>query len=212
MFEILVNKLVLGEFFTNCYVLTYSPGKCVVFDIGDGAAVLLRFLGRENLTPTAIFLTHGHFDHIAGVESVRKQYDIPVYVHKLDEPMMRDTNLNLATWISSHGYQPIVKWETIEDGDTFTLGEHQMQVLHTPGHTKGSVTYLCENHLFTGDTLFHLSRGRTDFPGGSDADMLASFRRLFALPGDYQVHPGHNDETTLDYERRCNPTIRELRV
>ncbi len=203
-----VTKLVLGELCTNCYMLEYDENHCVLVDLGDGASVVMRHLAQKHMTPTAILLTHGHYDHIAGVESIRKTYDLPVYLHTQDVPMLTDSRVNLADWLSNQPFQPVQAWKTVEDGDTLSFGSLHMTVLHTPGHTPGSVCYQCEDLLFTGDTLFRLSRGRTDFPGGNDSQMIASFRRLANLSGDYRVLPGHNEETTLSFEKAHNPLMR----
>ncbi|MEI3019376.1 MBL fold metallo-hydrolase [Ruminococcus sp.] len=169
-------SLMLGSLATNCYLLKLGDGKCVIVDIGEGAPVLLRRLETEKLTPCAILLTHGHFDHIAGVEQVREKFQIPVYLHALDVPMLSDRNANLAYWISDSPFQAVQAWQTVADGQTLTIAQKDFTLIHTPGHTPGSVCWKCEDLLLTGDTLFHMSRGRTDFPGGSDAQMLESFR------------------------------------
>ena len=202
-----VYKLVLGELQTNCYVLELAEKQCVVFDIGEGEPVLLRFLEREQLKPLGILLTHGHYDHIAGVEAVRKKYDVPVYIHTADVPMLTDRRANLGEWLSEKPFQPVQVWQTVEDGMTLSFGSMNLRVLHTPGHTKGSVCYVGADLLFTGDTLFRLSRGRTDFPGGSDREMLESFQKLASLSDDYHVYPGHGETSTLAYEKAHNPNF-----
>lgn len=176
-----ITKIMLGELASNCYVQPVGNGKCVVVDIGGDAPVLFRRLGMLGLEPAAILLTHGHYDHIAGVEQVREKYDIPVYVHTLDAHMLTDGHANLGDWISTQPFQPVQAWETVEDGDTLQFGDNTFTVLHTPGHTSGSVCWRSGDVLYTGDTLFRMSRGRTDFPDGDDAKMLESFRKLKAL-------------------------------
>ncbi len=205
-----VKTLVLGALASNCYLVTLADGGCVAVDIGDGAATVLRYLKQYEKTLRAILLTHGHYDHIAGVEAVRKACDVPVYIHTLDAPMLTDSAANLATWLSDTPFESVQQFQTVEDGDTITIGGTEFTVLHTPGHTPGSVCWICGDVMLTGDTLFHLSRGRTDFPGGSDAEMLRSFRRLASIEGDYRVLPGHNEETTLSFEKAHNPTMRGL--
>ena len=205
-----VTKLVLGELASNCYIQSVGENRCVIVDIGEGAPILLRHLEQSGLTPSAILLTHGHYDHIAGVEQIRKAYHVPVYIHQLDAPMLTDSAANLGDWLSRLPFQKVQEWNTVEDGEKLTFGEAEFTVLHTPGHTGGSVCWQCAEMLYTGDTLFHMSRGRTDFPGGSDAQMLESFRRLKQLENDYRVLPGHNDESTLSFEKAHNPTMRGL--
>lgn len=205
-----ITKIMLGELASNCYVQPVENGKCVVVDIGGDAPVLFRRLGMLGLEPAAILLTHGHYDHIAGVEQVREKYDIPVYVHTLDAHMLTDGHANLGDWISTQPFQPVQAWETVEDGDTLQFGDSTFTVLHTPGHTSGSVCWRSGDVLYTGDTLFRMSRGRTDFPDGDDTKMLESFRKLKALEGEYRVLPGHNEESTLSFEKAHNPTMRGL--
>lgn len=205
-----VTKLVLGALASNCYIQSIGENCCVILDIGDDAPMLMRHLEQEKLTPCAILLTHGHYDHIAGVEQIRKAYQIPVYIHTLDAPMLIDSAANLGDWLSQTPFQKVQQWNTVEDGDKLTFGTAEFTVLHTPGHTPGSICWQCEDLLYTGDTLFRLSRGRTDFPGGSDMQMLESFRKLKHLESDYRILPGHNEASTLSFEKTHNPTMRGL--
>ena len=155
---------------------------------------------KDNLDVRAIFLTHGHYDHVGGVAALRKKYkDIPVYLHPEDAG--KDTEL-----MPTRALDPVTLWR---DGDVVMVGELQVEVLHTPGHSAGSVTLRCQDVLFTGDTLFTQSVGRTDFPGGSQEALMASLKRLGELEGDYQVLPGHDTFTSLDQERQGNPYLKQ---
>ena len=206
-----VQTLMLGSLASNCHLLFLDEKRVIAVDIGDDAKKLLRFLEEQQLTLVKILLTHGHYDHIAGVLAVQQATGADVYIHEQDAAMLGDPHRNLAEWIEPWAdFQPITEYHTVADGDVISDGETKITVLHTPGHTPGSVCYQCEDILFTGDTLFHLSRGRTDFPGGSDRQMLESFRRLKHLEGDYRVYPGHNEASTLEYERTHNPTMRGI--
>lgn len=205
-----IVKLVLGTLAANCYLLKLADGNYAAVDIGDDAAAVLRYLKLHQEKLSAILLTHGHYDHIAGVEEVRRACQVPVYIHTLDAPMLTDGVSNLGDWLAETPFQPVQECNTVEDGDVLTIGGTSLEVLHTPGHTPGSVCWICGDVLLTGDTLFHLSRGRTDFPGGSDAQMLESFRKLAHLKQDYRVLPGHNEESTLFFEKAHNPTMRGL--
>lgn len=204
-----ITRLVLGDIQSNCYLLGIGDGKCIAVDIGE-AEPLSAYLSEHKQTLCAILLTHGHYDHIAGVEAIRKAWDVPVYIHTLDAPMLTDSTANLGDFLSPEPFLPVQKWVTVEDGEELQFGNISLKVIHTPGHTTGSVCWQCGEMLLTGDTLFHLSRGRTDFPGGSDADMLESLRKLAHLSKDYRVYPGHNEETTLFYEKEHNPSMRGL--
>ena len=205
-----LSTLMLGALSVYCYILSNDDGECVVIDIGGSAPVLLRHLEQEKLTLQGILLTHGHYDHISGTEQVRQQWNVPVYIHKNDEAMLTSMKENLGDWIEpGANFQPVQQWQTIQEGDVLEFGsELVLKVLHTPGHTKGSVCYVCGNLLFSGDTLFRMSRGRTDFPGGNDREMLDSLRKLARLEGEYRVLPGHDGESTLSFERRHNPNLR----
>ena len=203
-------SLMLGSLATNCYLLKLGDGKCVIVDIGEGAPVLLRRLETEKLTPCAILLTHGHFDHIAGVEQVREKFQIPVYLHALDVPMLSDRNANLAYWISDSPFQAVQAWQTVADGQTLTIAQKDFTLIHTPGHTPGGCCYYIasEHVLISGDTLFQQSIGRTDFPGGSMSDLVRAVKeKLMILPEDTVVYPGHMGTTTIADEKRMNPFL-----
>ncbi len=204
-----IQKNVLGSFATNCYIVSAESGNgCVVIDPADDGAFLLRQLAERGLVPDAVILTHGHYDHFLAVPVFQEQWpELPVYVHPADCPKeleeydmgrMYPTATALGNRIA------------MEDGQQITVGELSFTVLHTPGHTPGSVSLLAGGVLFTGDTLFCGSIGRTDFAGGDDRKMMQSLARLAALPGDYRVCPGHEGETTLERERKYNPYLKGM--
>lgn len=130
-----ITTLMLGELASNCYIQEVGNKKCVIVDIGGDAPIVFRRLEMMQLEPLAILLTHGHYDHIAGVEQVREKYQIPVYVHSLDANMLTDSRANLGDWLSTQPFQPVQEWKTVEDGDTLQFGDNTFTVIHTPGHT-----------------------------------------------------------------------------
>ncbi len=128
-----ITTLMLGELASNCYIQEVGNKKCVIVDIGGDAPIVFRRLEMMQLEPLAILLTHGHYDHIAGVEQVREKYQIPVYVHSLDANMLTDSRANLGDWLSTQPFQPVQEWKTVEDGDTLQFGDNTFTVIHTPG-------------------------------------------------------------------------------
>lgn len=189
----------LGPLETNCYVVTdEATGRCAIVDPGDDGAAVAQWLEQQQLTPAYLFLTHGHYDHVGGIADLRAEYpDLPVYVHTADTALPPQLSRGLS-W--THTY---------DEGDTISMDSIAFHVLSTPGHTPGSVCLVAGNLLLSGDTLFAGSCGRTDFPGGSWQQMLASLKKLAQLEGDYTVLPGHGGATTLQTERDTNPYMKE---
>ena len=192
-----ITVLTLGDYMTNCYILRQeASSKCLIIDPGYEAGRILELLQEQNLEPEAILLTHGHFDHVGAVQDIAAETDCRVYIGQADlglPPMITNGRL-----FYTHTY-PV-------QGE-LNLAGLTIRVLPTPGHTPGSVCLLVGDTMFSGDTLFRGSCGRTDFPGGSWEQILASLKALAALPGNYRVLPGHGEETTLDEERAHNPYL-----
>jgi len=193
-----IAVLPLGAYQTNCYI-AWGDGSddCIVIDPGYAPEQVI--LEAEDLGKKidAILLTHGHFDHVGGVRGIAERLGCPVYLHEkeLSQPEQMTAG-------------PLYYTDTYGEGDVLRLAGLAIRVLHTPGHTPGSVCLLAERTLFAGDTLFQNSIGRTDFPGGGFSQMQKSLSRLAAMEGDYRVLPGHGPETTLDAERMYNPYLR----
>lgn len=199
-----IRRMPVGQIGTNCYLLEDSQRmRCAIIDPGDQSDDIAREMEQAGFTPEMILITHGHFDHVLAVPGLLKRYPgLPVYVHEKE-----------VNW-GGKGDQYMLLGEvegihTVQDGDVIPFGEAEIQVLHTPGHSPGSVTLQVEDVLFSGDTLFAGSCGRTDLPGGSYDQMMASLKRLGELEGDYKVLPGHNAPSTLDREREYNSFVRE---
>ena len=192
-----VKILPLGAYQTNCY-LVWGEGSdsVIVIDPGYNPETVLSEVARLGKSVAGIFLTHGHFDHVGGVKEIAAESDCPVYLHALE--LSQPPTMTAGPLYYTHTYG---------EGDTLHLAGLSFRVLHTPGHTPGSVCLLCEDTLFAGDTLFMGSCGRTDFPGGDTAQMHKSLTRLASLPEDYRVLSGHGPETTMNMERKYNPYI-----
>ena len=199
----------LGQMQTNCYIAGNRQTKeALVFDPGDEGYRVMEMLEKEGLELTAVLLTHGHFDHIMGIDGFLSEFDVPVYVHEEDADAMEDPVLNQSSTYTS-GYT-FDKALYLRDRQTLELAGYTFQVIHTPGHTKGGCCYYVasEGVLFSGDTLFQNSVGRTDFVNSSTSDLVHSVReKLFLLPDDTMVYPGHMGETKIGHEKKYNPYV-----
>lgn len=202
-----LESLAVGLIGTNCYLLSdeTAGNAAAIVDPGGNAEQILARVKKNGLDVKMILLTHGHFDHVLGVQDILKAYPgLPVYITEADYPEARDGGQ------FGHRMGPVDSVRFYDEGDTVELGNLKIHVLRTPGHTPGSVVLRVEDVLLTGDTLFAGSCGRTDFPGGSFREMQRSLKRLADLPGDYRVYPGHEGSSTLDYERKYNPFMSQL--
>ena len=194
----LIKCLPVGHLMTNCYIVTDETTlECAVIDPGDESNTILYYLEDNHLTCRAILLTHGHYDHTGAVYAVHEETGAPVYMNALDA--------GTAVAFDSYSFVPPDGTIFYKEGDEVRVGNLTFRVMETPGHTPGGVTLICGDALFTGDTLFRMSCGRYDFPGSSSLDLGHSLEKLRDLPGDYEVYPGHEGSTSLEYERRFNP-------
>ena len=188
----------------NTYVVADDSKNCVIIDLGGDFSQIESILSANGLTPLAVIFTHGHFDHILGAKSAADR-NIPLYVSEEDRHMLLSERDCLAT-LAGFKYNPVTDCLTLEEG-TVTFGDMTFEVVKTPGHTKGSVTLITGEYMFTGDTLFHLSVGRTDLPGGDREELKTSINRLIGRDFNYKVLPGHGEDSTLDFEKRFNPYV-----
>ena len=201
-------QLPVGMLATNCYLVADDAGRCAVIDPGSHTEKILKKAEEEGFTIEAILLTHGHFDHVMAAPGIQKATGAKLYIHKNDEP-------DLAPEVAGHrGYlrEPYVMPRVdghLEEGGEVQVGDLTFRVLHTPGHTLGSCVLLCEDLMFSGDTLFAGTCGRCDLAGGSLEQMFASLKKLAQLEGDYKVLPGHMEASTLETERQTNPYVLE---
>ncbi len=199
--EILV--IPVGYLQENCYIAYDEDKVAVVIDPGDEGQKLVEAIRNRGLDVRYILLTHGHFDHTGAVMEIKNEFGAKLCVSGEDAEMLTDPQLSLAMRQRWKPEDISIDW-LLSDGDVIEAGKMRFEVIATPGHSKGSVTYRCENVLFTGDTLFQGDCGRTDLYGGSYEQIKASLRRLADLEGDYQVLPGHGPDSTLEEERLHN--------
>lgn len=205
-----IQTFVTGIIGTNTYVAYNEETKeGVLVDPAACPKKLMDFIGSENLNIKAILLTHGHFDHIMGIDDFRKVYDIPVYAGENEAALLMDAHWNQSD-IYTNGYT-FSDAVYVKDGDELQIAGYDIRVFFTPGHTPGGVCYYFagEGILFSGDTLFHHSVGRTDFEGGSMSDLIRGIEeKLLPLPDTTKVLPGHMDATTIGEEKKYNPFLR----
>ena len=198
-----VKLLRVGPIGTNCYILEDDQTNlAAVIDPGDEPELIQEALEKEGVEVRYLLLTHGHCDHTTAVPALHRVYpQADIYIHQADANGAGSTLFPLAGEVDD--------LKLYDEGDVIRLGDHEIQVLHTPGHSPGSVTLKVEDVLFTGDTLFAGSCGRTDLRGGSYEQIMQSLKRLGELKGDFHVCPGHEATSTLERERRSNPFLME---
>ena len=201
-----VKRISVGALGTNCYIYCDdATGRCAIIDPGyfdDTLQKAIEKFGCDKFD--YILLTHCHFDHVAGVSRVKELTGAKIAIFISDAPGLRDMFVNLSAPFTGRGEVYPKPYIQLIDREIIKVGQTEFTVMHTPGHTVGSCCFITDGIIFSGDTLFCRSAGRTDFPGGSVSELRRSLQRLAALEGDYQVYPGHEDATTLAHERMYN--------
>ncbi len=197
----LIKTLPVGQLETNCYVVTDENALvCAVIDPGDESNTILDYIEDNKLSCKAILITHAHFDHVSAVNAMLEATGAELY--------MCEKDLELAKTGASGRFTPPENTHFYKDGDEVKVAGLTFKVMETPGHTPGGVMLICGDALFTGDTLFRGSCGRTDLPGGDMRAELRSLKRIASLEGDYEVYPGHAESSMLSIEREHNPYVR----
>lgn len=209
MAKLELQNCVLGMVYTNCYFLkNKETGEALIVDPADYPEKIYQKLVEMDAKPVGILLTHGHYDHILAVNEVKEKYGLKVYACEKEAEVLQEPTMNLSAYNRrTCSIKPDV---LLQDLDVFEAAGFSIQMIHTPGHTPGSCCYYLkeENVLFSGDTLFYGSVGRTDLPGGSTGEIVRSLHKLVdVLPEDTEVFPGHDVSTTIGYEKRYNPFV-----
>lgn len=203
-----IKKLEVGFIQANCFIIADEKTKdCAIIDPGGNARDILRVLEKNEFNCKYIINTHGHIDHTFDNKKIKEATKAPLLIHKLDKDMLCSPSKNFSSFIGFIFKSPPAD-KLLEDGDKIKLGKFEITVLHTPGHTPGGICLKVENVVFTGDTLFAGSVGRTDLPGGSWEQLLKSIEdKLLVLPDDTIIHTGHGPSSTIGDERRTNPFL-----
>lgn len=205
----ILERLEVTSFLMNCYIVgCEKTHDCAIVDPGGSFQFIDERITALGLNPKMILLTHGHADHIGAVGDLKNKYNIPVYIHELDSELIKKPELNFS-------YELFRKTISLDydmlltDGQIIELGELKINVIHTPGHTRGGVCFKIDNIILTGDTLFERSIGRTDFPGGSMEDIINSIvNKLFVYDDEVKAYPGHGSATSIGAEKKANPYVK----
>ncbi len=202
-----IKSFAVMPFDENCYVVSDETNEGVVIDPGGMENIVLSYIRETKLTIKAVLNTHGHCDHIGANDAIRDATGAPLYIHKNDAPMLTDMKLNLSAFM---GFRVLSRpaEHFLAEGDGIVFGQSELKVLHTPGHSTGGVCFVGDGVVFTGDTLFAGSIGRSDFPGGSETELIGNIKKkLLALKDDMKVYAGHGPSSEIGWERVRNPYL-----
>lgn len=207
-----IRSISVGKLFTNVYLVFDSESReGILIDPGDEAERIMELVNRLGVDVEAIYLTHGHFDHLLAVRDLKADLNCKLYLHPADREILPLVPHDARYFLGRDVPPPPKPDEWLIDGQSIKVGRYYGKVIHTPGHTPGSVCFLFRDIIFTGDTLFAGSIGRTDLPGGSLESLLSSLKnKVLKLPDDFVIYPGHGPSSTIGVERRLNPFIRHI--
>ena len=193
-----IRKILTGPLMTNTIILS-SKGSCVVVDPGGEQKKIIDDIEMNGLNPKAVIATHGHFDHVLGASQLQEKYHIPLIIHEKDVDMMRNSGTMMNSFGIAESFTPPSKIETFTGKMDITIGDHEITLNETPGHTDGSICIIGEGFILTGDTLFRLSVGRVDI-GGNQDELVKSLKFLLSFPESTKIYPGHGEMSDLRFE------------
>ena len=198
----------IDDLIANCYVLIDDNSSCVVIDPSKDYDGIVKYINKNQLSLKGVLLTHGHFDHFRGVDILINTFHCPLYISFYDEDFLKNTSKNCSSLVDCN-YIVQSEAKTVSDGDILNLLKEDINVLETPGHTRGSVCYYLKDSkiMFTGDFLFHTSAGRCDLPTGNNKQMAESIRKISSFNNDIKIYPGHGPSSTLGSEKKNNPFL-----
>ncbi|MDH7477336.1 MAG: MBL fold metallo-hydrolase [Candidatus Bathyarchaeota archaeon] len=210
----MVKLFTVGALMTNCYIVSCEHTREAIiidpgFDNNRDAEKIFKYVNDESLTLKFVLNTHGHPDHTCGNGIVKEKFNVPILIHEFDAPMLGERGKIFADFLGFRSFSPKPDI-MLRDGTLVKFGKITLKVMHTPGHSHGGIALIGDKEIFTGDTLFWGSIGRTDFPESSEQDMMASLKKLAALPDHFVVYPGHGPTTTIGEEKRNNPFLKGL--
>lgn len=202
------ETIIVGPLETNCYLVSCPETmECVIIDPGAEPEAIFRLIAEKSLKPKVILNTHGHIDHIGANKDIKEKFDIPLYIHSEDSSMLKSVlQSQMGIFLEAKESPPADHF--FEDGEEIDIGKSSLKVIHTPGHSPGSVSFLGDGFLLSGDTLFYGGVGRTDLPGGSWQELVDSIKnKILTMPEEMIVLPGHGPHTSVGQEKRSNPFI-----
>ena len=205
-----IKRVVAGVYAVNCYIVSNDNKKGFIIDPGGDSDDIIKFIDEENVNLEFILLTHGHGDHIGAVSIIKEKYKLPLYVSVKEKDLLKDPVANLSKSIPPFREIELVADKWLYDGEVIDFYGEKLYIMETPGHTVGSICILMGNVMFSGDTLFRMSIGRSDLPTGSFDEIINSIKKLYDLKKDYRVLPGHGAESNLRFEKENNPFMKNM--
>lgn len=193
-----VDKLTLGSFAVNCYIVDVD-NNAIIIDPGSGFEEIEKYLSSKGLNPLTIINTHGHYDHIGAVNQLLEKYEIDFYIHQQEERYLKDCDFNLSLMVAQKAYR-VNDYKIIDSKAVKFFAGLGLEILHTPGHTPGSISIMGNGWLFCGDLLFKQAAGRTDLPGGDSRELKNSLKKIRKMDRNLVIYPGHGQKTSLGWE------------